>query len=82
MKMLARSYFWWPKLGTDIEKVARECQLTGASPPKLVSSASTPMRLTTDGSAELSLVFCDTVHFVYHNTPSINCSIRYCIMIL
>ena len=37
MKMLARSYFWWPKLDTDIEKLARECpncQSTGASPPK------------------------------------------------
>ena len=37
MKMLARSYFWWPKLDNDIEKIARECpncQLTGASPPK------------------------------------------------
>ena len=37
MKMLARSYFWWPKLDTGIEKIARECpncQSTDASPPK------------------------------------------------
>ena len=37
MKMLARSYFWWPKLDTAIEKLAREClncQSTGASPPR------------------------------------------------
>jgi len=37
MKMLACSYFWWPKLDTDIEKIARECpnyQSTSASPPE------------------------------------------------
>ena len=28
------------------------------------------------------LVFCNTVHFVYHVSTSINCSIRYCITIL
>ena len=32
--MFARLYFWWPKLDADVEKIARDCQSTGASPPK------------------------------------------------
>ena len=27
MKSLARGYFWWPKLDSDIERVARECNI-------------------------------------------------------
>ena len=37
MKILARSYLWWPKLDIDIETLARgcpNCQSTCASPPK------------------------------------------------
>ena len=26
MKSLSRSYFWWPKLDTDIEQIAKNCQ--------------------------------------------------------
>ena len=37
MKMLARAYVWWPKLGSDIEQLAKNCthcQATSSSPPK------------------------------------------------
>ena len=37
MKMLARSYVWWPKLDNDIEQLVKNCtncQTMGTSPPK------------------------------------------------
>lgn len=27
MKMIVRSYFWWPKLDTEIERITKTCSL-------------------------------------------------------
>ena len=40
MKELSRSYFWWPKLDSDIEQLARKCagcQMNQKAPPKALS---------------------------------------------
>lgn len=39
MKMIARSYFWWPKLDVDIEKITKSCKLcleNAGNPPRAI----------------------------------------------
>ncbi|CAI6369881.1 unnamed protein product [Macrosiphum euphorbiae] len=41
MKAIARSYFWWPKLDSDIEDIARRCEnciQIRPAPPRAVLS--------------------------------------------